>query len=75
MYIKEGYITDTCASDYKDKDGAILQMINNIDKTCDGDILCRDEDKSVMVILDEDDEESCAIQEDNQYELIICRTI
>lgn len=74
MFIKEDYITDTCVSDFKDMDGAILQMISNVDKTCDGDLLC-DEDKSVKVILDEEDEDSCAIQEENQYDLIICRTL
>jgi len=74
MIIKEDYITDTCASDFKDMDGKILQMISNIDNTYDGDLLC-DEDKSLMIILDEEDEESCAIQEENQYDLITCRTI
>jgi hypothetical protein len=74
MFIKESYITETCVSNYKDMDGEISHMISNIDKTCDGDLLC-DEDKSVMVIIDEEDEESCAIQEDTQYELISCRCI
>ena len=74
MFIKEDYVTDTCASDFKDMDGKILQMISNVDKSCDGDSLC-DEDKSVMVIFDEEDEDSCAIQEENQYDLIICRTL
>lgn len=74
MTIRETYMTDTCVSDFKDMDGEILKMISNIDKDCDGDLLC-DEDKSVKVILDEEDEESCAIQEENQYDLIICRTI
>lgn len=68
------YITDTCSSDYKDMDGAILQMIDNIDKTCDGDLLC-DEDKSVKVILYKEEEDSAAILGGNQYELIICGDI
>lgn len=68
------YILDTCASGFKDLDGKILHMTNDIDKICDDDLLC-DEDKSVMVIFDEEDEESCAIQEENQYDLMIYRMI
>jgi hypothetical protein len=72
MFIRDNYITDACASKFKDMDGKILQMTSNIDNTCDGDLLCN-EDKSVMAIFDEEDEESCAIQEG--YELINCSTI
>ena len=74
MIIREGYITDTCASDFKDMDGEILHMICNVDKTYDGDLLC-DEDKSIKVIIDEENEDSAAILEENQYDLIIYRTI
>lgn len=55
-------------------DGAIFQMIDNTDKTCDSDLLC-DEDKSVIVILDKEEEDSAAILGGNQYELIICGDI
>lgn len=74
MFIRDNYIIDTCVSKFKNMDGKILQTTSNIDKTCDGDLLCN-EDKSVMVIFDEEDGESCAIQEEKQYELINCSTI
>ena len=74
MFIRDNYIIDTCTSKFKVMDGKILQTTSNIDKTCDGDLLCN-EDNSVMVIFNEEDDESCAIQEENQYDLIICRTI
>lgn len=74
MFIREGYITETCVGDYKDRDGTIDQKIGNIDYTLDGDGLC-DSDNSVCEIWDEESEFSGDILEDNQYDLIICRTI
>ena len=67
------YITDTCESNYKDMDGEILSKLS-LDKGEYGDYL-RYGNIGVMDIWDEEYEESCRIQEDNQCELIICRTI
>ena len=69
FYIRDSYITDTCAADYKDIDGEIFQKTNNVDKTCDGDILC-DEDKSAMDIFNEESEYSWAILYDSPCRLI-----
>ena len=74
MFIREGYITNACVSDYKDRDGTINQKICNIDYTLYGDGLC-DSYNSVDEIWDEESDFSGEILEDNQYELIICRTI
>lgn len=71
MIIRENYITDTCVADFKDMDGDILKMISNIDNTFE----CGDGDKSVKVIIDEEDEDSAAILEESQYDLIISRRI
>ena len=74
FFIRKNYIAETCVGDYKDMDGTIDQKIGNIDYTLYGDGLC-DSDNSVDEIWDEESEESFCIQEDNQYELIVCRTI
>lgn len=74
FFIREGYITETCVSDYKDMDGTMVLGIGNIDYTLYGDVLC-DSDNSVDEIWDEESDFSGEILEDNQYELIICRTI
>lgn len=70
FFIKDSYITDTCFTDYKYMDGKMSQGINNMDKTYDADVLCYDEDKSVMAIFDEEKEYSFGILLDCQYGLI-----
>lgn len=72
--IRENYITDTCASDFKDLDGNILGMICYIDADFGTEDLV-DMDKGMREIWDEEDEDSAAILEENQYDLIICRNI
>mgnify|MGYP003480965846 CR=1 FL=1 len=74
FFIRENYITEACVSDYKDRGGTINQKICNIDYTLYCDVLC-DSDNSVDEIWDEESDFSGEILEDNQYELIICRTI
>ena len=69
FFIKDSYITDTYATDYKYMDGKISQKTNNMDKTCDGDLLCY-EDKSVLGIFDEEKEYSWSILLDCPYGLI-----
>ena len=72
--VRETYITETCVGGYKDLDGTILTMIDYIDSDLDVEDLV-DMDKCMREILDEEDEDSCAILEDNQYDLINCMTI
>lgn len=71
---RQPYITDTCVSGFKDLDGNILGMVCYIDADFGTEDLV-DMDKGLREIWDEEDEESCAIQEENQYDLIICRNI
>lgn len=70
---RQPYIIDTCVSGFKDLDGNIQGMVY-----IDADFGTEDLvniDKGVRDIWDEEDEDSCAIQEENQYDLIICRSI
>ena len=75
FFIKDSYITDTCVTDYKYMDGKMSQGTNNMDKTCDADVLCYDEDKSVIAIFDEEIEYSWGILSDIPYGLIAYRCI
>lgn len=72
--IRDNYITDTCDSNYKDMYGEILSKLSYLDKGEYGEYLFYG-NIGVNDIWDVEYEESCRIQEDNQYELIICRTI
>ena len=72
--IRENYITDTCVSEFKDLDGNILSMVSYIDVDLEAEDLV-DMDDGIREILDKEDEDSAAILEENQYDLIICRTI
>lgn len=72
--IRENYITDTCVSGFKDLDGNILRMVSYIDADLEAEDLV-DMDDGIREILDKEDEDSAAILEENQYDLIICSTI
>ena len=72
--IRENYITDTCVSEFKDLDGNILSMVSYIDADLEAEDLI-DMDDGIREILDKEDEDSAAILEENQYDLIICSTI
>lgn len=72
--IRQPYIIDTFVSDFKDSDGNILSMRCYIDADFGTEDLV-DMDKGLREIWDEEDEDSAAILESNQYDLIICRDI
>ena len=72
--IRENYITDTCVSEFKDLDGNILSMVSYIDVDLEAEDLV-DMDDGIREILDKEDEDSAAILEENQYDLITCSTI
>ena len=71
---RENYITETCVSEFKDLDGNILSMVSYIDADLEAEDLI-DMDDGIREILDEEDEDSAAILEENQYDLIICSMI
>lgn len=72
--IRQPYIIDTFASDFKDSDGNILGMGCYIDADFGTEYLV-DMDKGIREILDKEEEDSSAILESNQYDLINCRDI
>ena len=72
--IKQGYITDTCVSDFKEMDGEIDFMLSYIDMDLGLDDLV-DMDEGMFEILDKEYEDSAAILEENQYDLVMCSGI
>lgn len=72
--IRQPYIIDTFASDFKDSDGNILGMGCYIDADFGTEYLVNMDD-GMREILDKDELDSSAILEGNQYDLIICRDI
>ena len=72
--IRQSYIIDTFASDFKDSDGNILGMGCYIDSDFGTEYLVNMDD-GMREILDKEEEDSSAILESNQYDLIICRDI
>ena len=72
--IKQAYIINTCASDFKEMDGEIDFMLSYIDIDLGLDDLVG-MDEGMCEILDKEDEDSAAILEENQYDLVMCSGI